>query len=233
MTFFAKLHPVDILPSLLLSQNHFQRPVIALLNEEVPSSFGQAATGGRGGNNLQSSQTLRHVQGTYESRRKQALRKSRQAAVDPLVAHLSHVCPLLGSLSSPACLPIATHMFSNFIWLVATRFPAVPLAPHVSLVFHLLSAFSRMFPASPRLVSHLSPLVSYCFSACLPLVTAQLSSHLYLFPLVSCLFPTAGPVGFQSLGLGLARGDLQPSKSGMEPWNPETLEPRNPGTLEP
>lgn len=178
MTFFAKLHPVDILPSLLLSQNHFQRPVIALLNEEVPSSFGQAATGGRGGNNLQSSQTLRHVQGTYESRRKQALRKSRQAAVDPLVAHLSHVCPLLGSLSSPACLPIATHMSSNFIWLVATRFPAVPLAPHISLVFHLLSAFSRMFPASPRLVSHLSPLVSYCFSACLPLVTAQLSSHL-------------------------------------------------------
>ena len=47
------------------------------------------------------------------------------------------------------------------------------------------------------------------------------------------LFPTAGPVGFQSLGLGLARGDLQPSKSGMEPWNPGTLEPWNPGTLEP
>ena len=75
-------------------------------------------------------------------------------------------------------------------------------------------------------------------------------------------FPTAGPVGFQSLGLGLARGDLQPSKSGMEPleplepwnlgalqpctpgtllgsWNPETLEPLeplepwNPGTLKP
>ena len=33
-------------------------------------------------------------------------------------------------------------------------------------------------------------------------------------------FPTAGPVGFQSLGLGLGPGDLQPSKSGMEPWNP-------------
>ena len=57
------------------------------------------------------------------------------------------------------------------------------------------------------------------------------------------LFPTAGPVGFQSLGLGLGRGDLQPSKSGMEPWNPgtlepgtlrlETLEPWNPETLEP
>ena len=31
------------------------------------------------------------------------------------------------------------------------------------------------------------------------------------------IFPTAGPVGFQSLGLGLARGDLQPSESGMEP----------------
>ena len=54
-------------------------------------------------------------------------------------------------------------------------------------------------------------------------------------------FPTAGPVGFQSLGLGLARGDLQPSKSGMnpgtleplEPWNPGTLKPWNPGTLEP
>ena len=50
-------------------------------------------------------------------------------------------------------------------------------------------------------------------------------------------FPTAGPVGFKSLGLGLARGDLQPSKSGMEPWNlepwnPGTLEPWNPGTLE-
>ena len=45
------------------------------------------------------------------------------------------------------------------------------------------------------------------------------------------LFPTAGPVGFQSLGLGLGRGDLQPSKSGMEPWNPGTLEPWNPGTL--
>ena len=45
-------------------------------------------------------------------------------------------------------------------------------------------------------------------------------------------FPTAGPVGFQSLGLGLGRGDLQPSKSGMEPWNPGTLEPWNPGTLE-
>ena len=36
-----------------------------------------------------------------------------------------------------------------------------------------------------------------------------------------------------SIGLGLARGDLQPSKSGMEPWNPGTLEPWNPGTLEP
>ena len=52
------------------------------------------------------------------------------------------------------------------------------------------------------------------------------------------LFPTARPVGFQSLGLWLARGDLQPSKSGMEPWNPGTLEPWNPGpqptgTLEP
>ena len=49
------------------------------------------------------------------------------------------------------------------------------------------------------------------------------------------LFPTAGPVGFQSLGLGLARGDLQPSKSGgtLEPWNLGTLEPWNPGTLEP
>ena len=45
------------------------------------------------------------------------------------------------------------------------------------------------------------------------------------------LFPTAGPVGFQSLGLGLGRGDLQPSKSGMEPWNPGTLEPWNAGTL--
>ena len=52
------------------------------------------------------------------------------------------------------------------------------------------------------------------------------------------IFPTAGPVGFQSLGLGLARGDLQPSNpewnpGTLEPWNPETLEPRNPGTLEP
>ena len=47
-------------------------------------------------------------------------------------------------------------------------------------------------------------------------------------------FPTAEPVGFQSLGLGLGPGDLQPSKSGMEPWNwnPGTLEPWNPGTLE-
>jgi len=45
-------------------------------------------------------------------------------------------------------------------------------------------------------------------------------------------FPTAGPVGFQSLGLGLARGDLQPSKSGMEPWNPGTLEPWNFGILQ-
>ena len=47
------------------------------------------------------------------------------------------------------------------------------------------------------------------------------------------IFPTAGPVGFQSLGLGLGRGDLQPSKSGMEPWNPGTLEPWKSGTLEP
>ena len=53
------------------------------------------------------------------------------------------------------------------------------------------------------------------------------------------IFPTAGPVGFQSLGLGLARGDLQPSKSGMGPWNLETLKPwswehwRKFGTLEP
>ena len=45
-------------------------------------------------------------------------------------------------------------------------------------------------------------------------------------------FPTAGPVGFQSLGLGLQPGDLQPSKSGMEPWNPGTQEPWNPGTLQ-
>ena len=50
---------------------------------------------------------------------------------------------------------------------------------------------------------------------------------------LSSKFPTAGPVGFQSLGLGLARGDLQPSKSGMEPWNPGTPEPWNPETLEP
>ena len=39
------------------------------------------------------------------------------------------------------------------------------------------------------------------------------------------LFPTARPVGFQSLGLGLKGRDLQPSKSGMEPWNPGTLKP--------
>ena len=229
---------MDILPSLLLSQNHFQRPVIALLNEEVPSSFGQAATGGRGGNNLQSSQTLRHVQGTYESRRKQALRKSRQAAVDPLVAHLSHVCPLFGSLSSPACLPIATHMSSNFIWLVATRFPAVPLAPHISLVFHLLSAFSRMFPASPRLVSHLSPLVSYCFSACLPLVTAQLSSHLsstcfHLSPTCLLLVPNSRACWVSISRAGAGSRGLAAFKIRNEPWNPGTLKPWNPGTLEP
>ena len=36
-------------------------------------------------------------------------------------------------------------------------------------------------------------------------------------------------VGFQSLGLGLARGNLQPSKSGMEPWNSGNLQPWNPG----
>ena len=45
----------------------------------------------------------------------------------------------------------------------------------------------------------------------------------------------AGPVGFQSLGLEPVRGDLQPSKSRMEAWNPGTLtlEPWNFGALEP
>ena len=59
-----------------------------------------------------------------------------------------------------------------------------------------------------------------------------------------CLFPTAGPVGFQSLGAGagsrglaafkIRNGTLEPWNPGtLEPWNPGTLEPRNPGTLEP
>ena len=146
--------------------------------------------------------------------------------------------PLLVSQSPPTCLLILFGLLPPAFQLC--RLP--PTSPWSSTCCPLFPAcfpllrglFPICHPLSPTAFLLASPWSRRsCPRTCLLLVSTCL-------PLVSCLFPTAGPVGFQSLGLGLARGDLQPSKSGMnpgtlKPWNPgtETLEPSNPATVEP
>ena len=100
----------------------------------------------------------------------------------------------------------------------------IPLSKWVTTP--VISGLTPLIPFITNVITHLRVVGSS------PPSTVTVTIIVIIFCPVD-IFPTVGPVGFQSLGLGLDRGDLQPSKSGMEPWNPGTLEPWNPGTLNP